>query len=76
LFIITGHWNVLDKEVGDDVKYTKPFVVLDGKVRKTKRDRMNIFYEYNEEAEGIFCKLLVGKLDAGGMRTWYLRNTK
>jgi hypothetical protein len=76
MVIITGNWNVMDKEVRDNAKFIKCFVVLDGKIRKIERESMNIFDEYNEEAEGIFCNLLMGKLDAGGMRTWYLRNTK
>jgi hypothetical protein len=37
MVIITDHWNVLDKEFGDDAKCIKPYVVLDGKLEKLKR---------------------------------------
>ena len=30
---------------------------------------MNTFNEYNEESEGIFYNLRMGKLDTGGIRT-------
>ena len=72
--VITSHWNLLDKEVGDDAKFIETFVVLGGKIRKIKGERMNTFNEYNEESEGIFCNLRIGNLDAGGIRTWYFRN--
>jgi hypothetical protein len=76
MVIITNHWDLLDKEVGDDAKFVKSFVVLGGKIRNIKREIMKTFNEYNEESEGIFCNLRMGKLDAGGIRTWYVRNTK
>jgi hypothetical protein len=42
-------------------------VVLGGKIRKIKREIMDTFNECNEESEGIFCNLRMGKLVAGGI---------